>query len=121
MAKDKPFNKGGGEGRRGGVSSTVGAISDGEASAPEPAAYVQIEAGAISPADARVAGGPRVWAVIGQLRANDSNLARTAADYDIPVEAVEAVEAALAYYWQHQTIIDGRLAEQAAFFAPASR
>jgi hypothetical protein len=31
---------------------------------------------------------------------------------------VKAVQAALAYYWRHQTIIDGRLAEHAAFFEP---
>ena len=48
-----------------------------------------------------------VWALIGHLRTVDWEIARTAAAYRIPVEAVEA---ALLYYRQHQAAIDARLA-----------
>jgi hypothetical protein len=74
-----------------------------------------IDSAATSPADARVGGGPQVWAVIGNLRINQGDIAATAAAYAL---SLEAVQAALAYYWRHQTIIDGRLAEHAAFFEP---
>ncbi len=47
-----------------------------------------------------------VWAIIGQLRAEGRDVQRVAEDYLIPVEAVEA---ALAYYQQHQAVIDDRL------------
>ena len=47
-----------------------------------------------------------VWAIIGQLRAEGRDVPRVAGDYGIPVEAVEA---ALAYYHQHNAVIDDRL------------
>jgi uncharacterized protein (DUF433 family) len=48
-----------------------------------------------------------VWAIIGQLGGEDGDVAGVADDYDIPPEAVEA---ALAYYREHQAVIDDRLA-----------
>ena len=51
--------------------------------------------------------GIAVWALIGYLPAVGGDVARAAADYEIPREAVEA---ALAYYHRHQALIDARLA-----------
>jgi uncharacterized protein (DUF433 family) len=48
--------------------------------------------------------GVQVWAIIGYLRGYDID--QTAADYDVPREAVEA---ALAYYDRHRTVIDAFL------------
>lgn len=48
-----------------------------------------------------------VWAIIGQLRAEGRDVGRVAEDYNVPLGAVEA---ALAYYEQHQAAIDDRLA-----------
>ena len=48
-----------------------------------------------------------VWALILYWRAAEGDTARVAADYEVPVEAVEA---AVAYYWQHQAVIEARLA-----------
>ena len=66
------------------------------------------------PGDARVAEGMHVWAIIGQLRLNGGSIPRTADDYGIPFASVDA---AITFYEQHKVIIDGRLAEHAAFFA----
>ena len=65
------------------------------------------------PDRARIAGsGVEVWALIAYLRAFDT--AQTAADYDLPPEAVEA---ALAYYERHRPVIDARLTLHDAAFA----
>jgi uncharacterized protein (DUF433 family) len=48
--------------------------------------------------------GVDVWAIIGYLRG--FSIDETAADYEIPREAVEA---ALAYYDRHKALIDARL------------
>ena len=56
--------------------------------------------------------GVEVWALIAYLRAFD--IAQTAADYDLPGEAVEA---ALAYYERHRQVIDARLTMHDAAFA----
>ncbi len=50
--------------------------------------------------------GVSVWAIVGYWKANGRDSARVTAEYDIPIEAVEA---ALAYYRQHQAVIDNRL------------
>ena len=50
--------------------------------------------------------GVPVWALIGYLPAVGGVVERVAVDYDLPVEAVEA---ALAYYQQHRSIIDARI------------
>ncbi len=42
--------------------------------------------------------GVSVWAIVGYWKTSTGDLADVAAGYDVPVEAVEAVEAALAYY-----------------------
>lgn len=52
-----------------------------------------------------------VWALIGYLRMVDGDRHRTAVDYGITDEEVEA---ALAYYHEHQAVIDARLAANAA-------
>ncbi len=52
-----------------------------------------------------------VWALIGYLRMEDGDIAHVAKAFRIPAEAVEA---ALAYYRQHQAAIDARLAANAA-------
>lgn len=53
--------------------------------------------------------GVSVWAMIGYLRLVDGDVERTARDYDVPVEAVDA---ALAYYRLHRAAIEGRLADR---------
>lgn len=58
-------------------------------------------------ADARLLdSGVPVWALIGQLEAGGGDLDQVAADYNLPLEAVEA---ALAYYRRHRALIDARL------------
>jgi uncharacterized protein (DUF433 family) len=51
--------------------------------------------------------GVSVWAIVDYWYGVDFDKARTAHDYDIPAEAVEA---ALAYYKAHKALIDARLA-----------
>jgi uncharacterized protein (DUF433 family) len=51
--------------------------------------------------------GVPVWALIGHLRATGGSTAEVAVDYEVPVEAVNA---ALAYYELHRSLIDERLA-----------
>lgn len=64
------------------------------------------------PADARLAGyGVPVWALVGYYHVTGGDLARVAADYDLPEEAVKA---ALRYYERHRAAIDARLAANAA-------
>jgi len=48
-----------------------------------------------------------VWAIVGYVLGTDGDCVKTANDYEIPVEAVDA---ALAYYQRHRTAIDARLA-----------
>jgi uncharacterized protein (DUF433 family) len=63
-------------------------------------------------ADARLAGyGVSVWALVSYFEAAHGDVARVAADYDVPREAVEA---ALAYYRRHKDVIDARRAVDAA-------
>jgi uncharacterized protein (DUF433 family) len=58
-------------------------------------------------ADARLRdSGVPVWALVGHLRAIDNDLDRAAADYEIPREALDA---ALAFYRRHKSLIDARL------------
>jgi uncharacterized protein (DUF433 family) len=81
------------------------------------ARYIVLGPEATGPTGARVAGaGVRVWALIGYLRANEQDIARAAADYEIPVDAVRA---ALAYYERHRAAIDARLTGHASFFTAA--
>ena len=51
-----------------------------------------------------------VWAIVGYLEAVHGDILQVAADYDVPVEAVEA---ALAYYRRHTTLINARIAANA--------
>ncbi len=60
------------------------------------------------PAEARLTSyGTRVWAIISYYQqAVNHDLDRVARDYGIPREAIEA---ALAYYREHQNVIDARI------------
>ena len=58
-----------------------------------------------------------VWAIVGYLQMVDGDAERTARDYRIPGEAVEAV---LAYYRRHREAIDARLAANLALPATAA-
>jgi uncharacterized protein (DUF433 family) len=55
--------------------------------------------------------GVPVWALIGHARATQRPAAAVAADYELPLEAVEA---AFAYYDLNRSVIDARLAANAA-------
>jgi len=54
--------------------------------------------------------GVSVWALVGYWQAAGHDARRVAADYEVPLEAVEA---ALAYYKRNHAIIDARLAANA--------
>ena len=58
--------------------------------------------------------GVSVWALVGYLHGTNASVSQVAADYDLPVEAVEA---ALAYYRRHKALIDSRIAVNDAGFA----
>ncbi len=75
--------------------------------------YIEDDRNCLVPAEARLRHfGVHVWAIVGYyLNAARQDISKVAADYDIPREAVDA---ALAYYEQHRTSIDARLAENAA-------
>jgi uncharacterized protein (DUF433 family) len=49
--------------------------------------------------------------------ARENDLAQVARDYDVPVEAVEAV---YAYYQRHRPVIDARIAANAPMLAQSS-
>jgi len=51
-----------------------------------------------------------VWSLVGYSEAYHGDLARVAAGFDIPLEAVDA---AMAYYAAHKCIIDSRVAANA--------
>ncbi len=58
-------------------------------------------------ANVRIVGtGIPVWALVAYWQGAGHDVARVAADYELPVEAVEA---ALAYYRENQAVIDARL------------
>ena len=62
---------------------------------------------------ARLAGsGVELWALITHLRSVGDDIVQTAADYDVPREAVEV---ALAYYRRHRAVIDARITLNATF------
>lgn len=64
------------------------------------------------PAEVRLAdSGVSVWAIIGYLPTVNGDVERAARDYDIEPDAVRA---AIAWYHQHKTAIDERLAANAA-------
>ncbi|MGH2584285.1 MAG: DUF433 domain-containing protein [Dehalococcoidia bacterium] len=72
------------------------------------ARYIEENPAKPGPADARLVGyGVPVWALIGYLPAVGNRARQVAADYDLPLEAVEA---ALAFYGRHQAVIDARIA-----------
>jgi uncharacterized protein (DUF433 family) len=58
--------------------------------------------------------GVSVWALVGYLRGTDATVERVAAEYDLPIEAVEA---AMVYYRRHRSLIDSRIAVNDAAFA----
>jgi len=65
------------------------------------------------PADARLKeSGAAVWAIVEYLHAAvGGDLEQAARDYEIPIEAARAV---LAYYGRNRSIIDARIAVNAA-------
>ena len=68
-----------------------------------------------SAADACLTGSSvSVWAPIGYFQVVGDDVARVAADYDLPPEAVGA---AIAYYREHQRAIDARIEAHDAAFA----
>ncbi len=82
----------------------------------EPAAlierYIEPSPDRPGPGDARlVYYGVPVWALIGHYRATGRDVARVAASYEVPVEAVRA---ALSYYQRHRAAIEARLAANTA-------
>jgi len=80
------------------------------------ARYIEENPAKPGPADARLIGyGVPVWALIGYLPAVGHRAWKVAADYDLPVEAVEA---ALAFHKQHQAVIDARIAANRVAAAP---
>ena len=62
--------------------------------------------------------GVPVWALISYLPAVGGDVARVAADYEVPRAAVEA---AIAYYQRHRAIIDDRIAANSATTRDALR
>ncbi|MPZ13635.1 MAG: DUF433 domain-containing protein [Chloroflexi bacterium] len=77
--------------------------------------WIEPDAELRDPARARVrVHGVPVWAIVGYYRAVDQSVERVAMDYDLPLDAVEAV---LAYYREHRRSVDARLAAHEAFFA----
>jgi uncharacterized protein (DUF433 family) len=75
--------------------------------------YIEEDPYRPGPADARLKEyGTAVWALISYLdRALGGNVEQAAADYEVPVAAVQA---ALAYYRRHRKPIDARIALNAA-------
>ncbi|MCC6625829.1 MAG: hypothetical protein IT340_00380 [Chloroflexi bacterium] len=65
-----------------------------------------------------VGSGVELWALLVHLRGVGSDADQTAADYDVPRAAVAA---ALAYYRQHQAVIDARITLNAASLDAAAR
>lgn len=75
-------------------------------------AYIELNPHRPGPDEALLkAYGVPVWALIGYLPAVGGSVSHVAADYDVPLEAVEA---AIAYYHQHRSIIDARIAANSA-------
>lgn len=65
--------------------------------------------------DVRLIGfGVSIWALIGYLHAVHGDIARVAEDYCLTLEAVHA---AVAYYAQHRSLIDARIAANMAAMA----
>ena len=67
--------------------------------------YIETDPDWPSPETARIVGhGAHVWAIIGYMKnAVGGDVGRTAQDYDLPREAMEA---ALAYYRRNRRLID---------------
>ena len=57
------------------------------------------------PGRAALKAGPSVWFVISTFRLCEGDLQATAHEFDVPVEAIEAV----AYYKRHKALIDARI------------
>ena len=69
--------------------------------------YVERDPLDLGPADAQIVGhGVAVWALLTYLRGVDDDVTRTAIDYGLTVDAVEA---AIRYYCRHQGVIDARI------------
>ncbi|MBI3976737.1 MAG: hypothetical protein HY331_01000 [Chloroflexi bacterium] len=76
--------------------------------------HVELDPARPWPGDARLTEyGVPIWALVRYWRNVDGDVPRVAYAYDLPVEVVEA---ALAYYREHQAAIDARLAANAAAF-----
>ena len=74
-------------------------------------AYIETNPHHPGPADVRlVESCVPVWAIIGHYQATGRDARYVADSYEVPLEAVQA---ALAYYQQHQAVIEARLAANA--------
>jgi hypothetical protein len=75
--------------------------------------YIEDDPYRPGPADARLKEyGTAIWALISYMdRALGGDVEQTAADYEVPVAAVEA---ARAYYNRHRELVDARIALNAA-------
>jgi uncharacterized protein (DUF433 family) len=79
------------------------------------ARYIEPNPHRSGPQGGRLRGyGVAVWALVADWKGADGDAVQVASDYEVPQEAVEA---ALAYYRQHQDLIDARLALNEAAFA----
>lgn len=78
--------------------------------------YIRLDADRPTPDEAVVLpSNVKVWAIIGQLRAEDGDVGHVAWGYDVPTDAVRAAQA---YYACHAALIDNRLE---ANVTPAAR
>lgn len=75
-----------------------------------------IDRSAVGVAEARIAGGPHVWALVGYFvdaagRPTHRYLDDAAVDYHLPREAIDA---AFTFYCTHRAVLDARAAANAA-------
>lgn len=80
------------------------------------ARYVEADQLALGPSEAQIVDhGVAVWALIAHLAAANNDKIRTAAAYDLDVDAVEA---AVRYYCRHRALIDARILLNRSYFVP---
>jgi uncharacterized protein (DUF433 family) len=69
--------------------------------------YIERDPFDLGPDDAQIVGhGVAVWALLTYLHSVDNDVVRTAIDYGLTRDAVEA---AIRYYCRHQEVIDARI------------
>jgi uncharacterized protein (DUF433 family) len=96
------------------MSNGSGARSDEEDASIE--RYVEADPLALGPSEAQIVDhGVSVWALIAHLAAADNDKARTATDYGLDIDTVEA---AVRYYCRHRALIDARILLNRSYFSP---